>query len=490
MAWPFTKRKQIQQPGRWDLDRTLLYWADGVPWTIGDACVGTQIFGTTGSGKSSGSLAAILKAMLSAGFGGLLLTAKGLDCPSYKKMARDAGRESDLLIFSPDSPLRYNFIDAEVQSGVGKTGLVENLTALLMTAARLGNKDGGGGRGEDQYFRDEAARLCGHGLTVLSHCPERITIPDLHRLITSAPSSVEQVASADWQRSSFCYQRLQVADRAPKSESQRLDWELVLNFFLNEWAALSSRTRSVVLSTLTSTTDKLSRGAARDMLSSPSPNVSPAMCYDGAIVIADFPVLVYRDIGQLIQVILKFCWQRAHSRRDVAANPRPTFIVADESHLLATEGDPVFQTTARSSRTAVVFATQGITNYLEAFGPQSEAKVHTLLGNLQTQFCHQQTDIKTIQYMQELIGRSRQFVMNSSTSRESDWLAPLFGGGGNTGVSAGFSEQYEFELQASDLNSLAKGGAPDWITEAIVYQGGRRFPNGRTWLRTAVKQSL
>jgi hypothetical protein len=66
----------------------------------------------------------------------------------------------------------------------------------------------------------------------------------------------------------------------------------------------------------------------------------------------------------------------------------------------------------------------------------------------------------------------------------------LFGGGGNTGVSAGFSEQYEFELQATDLNSLAKGGAPDWITEAIVYQGGRRFPNGRTWLRTAIKQSL
>ncbi len=492
MVWPFTKRKPPRQSERWDLDQTLLFWADGVPWTIGDACVGTQIFGTTGSGKSTGSLAAIVKAMLAAGFGGLFLTAKGSDCKTYAKLVRDAGRESDLLVFSPDSPLRYNFIDAEIQSGAGPIGLVESVTALLMVAAQFGDKgEGGGGGDNERYFRQAAVRLCRNALTVLSQCPAKVTIPDLHRLITSAPSSLEQVKSEEWQRSSFCFQCLQLADRAGKTQSQRLDWELVLSFFLNEWAALSSRTRSVVESTLTSTTDLLSRGAARDMLSSPNPNVSPAMMYDGAVMIADFPVLVYRDIGQLIQVILKFCWQRAHSRRDVSANPRPTFIVADESHLLVVDADQTFQTTARSTRTAVVYATQSISTYLDAFGPQAEPKVHTLLGNLQTQICHQQTDIKTVQYMQELIGRSRQFVMNGNTSRDADWLAPLFGGGGgSTGSSAGFSEQYEFELQASDLNALAKGGAPDFLTEAIVYQGGRRFPNGRTWLRTAIKQSL
>ena len=490
MVWPFAKRQQTRRSEKWSLDQILLHWADGVPWTIGDACVGTQIFGTTGSGKSTGSLAAICKAMLAAGFGGLFLTAKGQDRETFKGWIRDAGRLGDLQVFSPDSPLRYNFIDAEIQSGAGPTGLVENLTALLMTASQLGEKGGGGGgRDDDRYFRQEAARLCRNALTALTLCPEKVTIPDLHRLITSAPSSLEQVQSEDWQRSSFCFQRLQLADRAGKSESQRLDWELVLSFFLKEWAALSPKTRSVVQSSLTSTTDMLSRGAARDMLSSPNPNVSPAMMYDGAVMIADFPVLVYRDIGQLIQVILKFCWQRAHSRRDVTANPRPTFIVADESHLLVVDADQTFQTTARSTRTAVVYATQSISTYLDAFGAQAEPKVNTLLGNLQTQICHQQTDIRTVQYMQELIGRSRQFVMNSSMSRESDWLAPLFGGS-TTGGSAGFSEQYEFELQASDLNALAKGGSPHFMTEAILYQGGRRFPNGKTWLRTGIKQSL
>ena len=488
MGWLFKGKQKSPPLAKWELASPLLQWTDGAPWTIGDACQGTQIFGSTGSGKTTGSMSAICRAFLQAGFGGLFLTAKREDAATYTGYVRDAGRMNDLLVFSPDNQLRYNFVDAELRGGGGAVGLVENLTALLMTVTELGDgKNGGGGRDSERYFRLEGTRLARNGLLALVLGRERVTVPDLHRLITSAPASPEQVQSLEWQRGSFCFQCLQAADKAPKNESQRADFDLALTYFLNEWPSLSSRTRSVVQSTLTSATDLLSRGAARDMLSSPTPNISPAMCYDGAIVIADFPVLVYRDVGQLIQVILKFCWQRAHSRREVAANPRPTFIVADEAHLLVVDADQTFQTTARSTRTAVVYATQSISTYLDAFGPQAEPKVNTLLGNLQCQLFHQQTDVRTIQYVQELIGRSRQFVMSGNSSRDGDGLASLFGGGEN-GASSGFSEIYEFELQASDLNSLAKGGPPHFMTEAIVYQGGRRFPNGRTWLPVQLPQ--
>jgi type IV secretory system conjugative DNA transfer VirD4/TraG family protein len=224
----------------------------------------------------------------------------------------------------------------------------------------------------------------------------------------------------------------------------------------------------------------------RDMVSAPRPNFSPSMLHDGAIVIADFPVLQYRDVGQQIQVILKYCLQRATARRDVSRNPRGVFIGADEHQYLAVEADQVAQTTARSSHLAVVNATQSLSTYLAAFGPQSESRVHSLLGNLQTQIFHQQTDTETIRYIQELVGRSRQFMMNGNSARGGDWLAPLFGEG--SGGSAGFSETYEYELQARDLNGLAKGGPPHFTTEAIVYQGGRTFPNGRTWLPVTFRQ--
>ena len=480
------RRKKPTDP--WDASTPLLDWCEGAPWTIGDSYAGSIILGGTGSGKSSGSLAVICKAMLGAGYGGLFLTSKVEDCATYTRYVRETGREDDLMVFSPESTLRYNFIADEQRHSASPVGLVENLSALLMTISELGDRSGGasGGQDENKYFRLEGQRLCRNGLLVLVLSGLPVTIPDLHRLIVSAPQSPEQVKSEAWQQSSLCFQRLQQADAAEKTESQRADFDLALSFFLTEWPALSSRTRSVVQSTLTSVTDILSRGACRDMLSAPSPNVSPSDMYEGKVMIVDFPVLQYRDTGQTIQCILKYMWQRAHAKRDVGRHPRPTFIVADEAQLVLVDADQHFQAISRSTRTAVVYASQSISGMIDAFGPNSEPQVHSLLTNLQTKLCHQQTDARTVQYFQELIGRSRQVMMSGNQSHGNDWLAPLFGD--NEGSSAGFSENMDFELQAADFNALLKGGPPHFMTEALVYQGGRPFPDGRTWRRVSIPQ--
>lgn len=489
MGWLF-KSRAVKRQARWNLDAPLLEWAKGAPWSVRDSFQGVQVAGSTGSGKSSGSLAVICRAMLKAGYGGMFFTVKREDRSTYEKHVRDSGRSDDLLVFSPDSPLRYNFIASEMAQSTDAVGLAENLTALVMTVAELGDrnrKSGNGGSENAEYFRQATLRLCRHAMLVLVLSGQQVTVPNLHRLVIAAPRSSDEALNEAWQRESFLFQCLRSAGSARMNDSQRADFELAITFFMEEWAVLNSRTRSTVESTLTSATDALSRGAVRDMVSAPHPNFSPASLYDGAIVIVDFPVLVYRDIGQLIQVVLKYCTQRCHGRRDISRNARPTFIVCDECHLLIVDADQAFQTTARSSHTAVVYATQSLSTYLEAFGTQSEARVHSLLGNLQTQVFHQQTDIKTIGYVQELVGRSRQLFMNSNATRGGDWLAPLWGE--SSGGSAGFSESFEFELQASELNGLAKGGPPHWFTEAIVYQGGRRFLNDRTWCRTVIPQN-
>ena len=480
-------RRKPQPPADpWDPSRTLLEWTPGAPWTIGDSFMGAGILGVTGSGKTSGSLAALSLGMLRAGYGGRYLTVKPEDRQTYTDQVRAAGRLDDLMIFSPDHLLRYNFIQDEIDHAESTTGLIEILTALVMTVSELMERSGPSSGGDNErYFRMEGARLGRNSVTVLVYSGEPVTIPNLHAIIVSAPRSMEQIQSGEW-RNTYCGACLQKADEADKTPSQAADFDQTLSYFLREWPAFSSRTRSVVQSTVTSPTDMLSRGAARDMLSSPKPNVSPSMMYDGKIIIADFPVLVYREVGQLIQVVLKYMWQRAHSRRDVTKNPRPTFIMADEAHLLLVEQDHIFQSTARSSRTACVYATQTVSGLLDALGANAEPKVHSLLANLQTSICHQQTDIRTIEYMQQLIGRSRQLVMSGNQDRDANWLAPLFGV--DTGQSSGFSETWEHELQAADLNSLARGGPPQCVTEAIVYQGGKAFPNGRNWTRAVIPQ--
>ena len=490
MIGPLKKRRRRRRfQDRWDLSKPLFYLADGVPWTIGDSFQGVQVFGATGAGKSMGAVKCVSGAYLEAGYGGIFFTTKVEDRDLYIQYARDAGREDDVHIFSPAHDLRFNFIEDERSRSKDGVGLVENLTELIMTVAQLGDRRGGGtggGGDNEKYFREEATRLTRNGLLVLVASGESLTIFNLHRVITSAPLSMEQVSSTAWQEGSFCFHCLQAADKAPLSASMRADLELAFSHLLREWPALSSRTRSVVQSTLTSATDLLSRGVARDLLSSPAPNISPAMMYDGAILIVDLPVLRDHEMGRMVQVVMKYIWQRAHGSRDVSKNNRPTFMIADEAQMLLVDSDHEFQAIARSTRTAVVYVTQSISSYLDTLGPHSEAKVHTLLGNLQTRICHQQTDVKTIEYMQQLVGRSRQMMVSGNTSHDSDWLTPLVGGKGSG--SAGLSEVYEYELQARDLNSLAKGGPPHWITEAIVYQGGRTFPNGKTWLRVGFSQ--
>jgi hypothetical protein len=207
---------------------------------------------------------------------------------------------------------------------------------------------------------------------------------------------------------------------------------------------------------------------------------------DGKIILVDMPPKLFGELGVFVQVQWKFCFQRAQERRNVAENSRPTFIVCDESHLLAVSADQVFQTTARSSRTAVIYATQSISNYLAAFGAKAEPEVHSLLGNLQTQVFHQQADVRTNQYAAELIGRSRQWLTNASSNYQPGVLSlwPT-----TPQTSAGVSETFEWEVQPSRFAMLRKGGPPHWQVDGIVYQGGRRFSRtGRPWMPVTFRQ--
>ena len=243
-----------------------------------------------------------------------------------------------------------------------------NLVGLFTTVLEISERNkSGGGREEDGYWKRTNRQLLRNSLELLVQAKGAITTPELYRLVVSAPTSFEQLQSDAWRASSFCYQCLKEAD-AKVTPERRDDLQLATDFFCLEWPQLSEKTRSIVLSTLTSMLDVLNRGVVRELLSPTETTVRPEMACDGKIILVDMPLKLFGEVGLFVQTVWKYCFQQAMERRDVASNPRPVFIVVDESHLLATSSDQVFQTTARSSRTAVVYATQSISNYLAAFG--------------------------------------------------------------------------------------------------------------------------
>ena len=491
--WPFTRNtsapllKRRRTRDVWKPAQPMFRWSGKDAWTLRNAFEGTLILGATGSGKTSGSGRTIAESFLRAGFGGLVLTAKAEERQLWETYCRQAGRSRDLLIFGPNEPLRFGFLDYENSRSGGGAGLTENIVNLFATVLEMAerNTGQGGGREDEGYWKRASRQLCRNLVDLLTLSTGRVSIPDLYRLLVSAPTSSEQLRSEDWKAHSFCFRCLTDADRRPKTTRQQRDLEIVADYFLLEFPELSSKTRSIIVSTFTSMVDVLQRGVVRDLFCTDT-NVTPEAVEDGYILLIDLPVKEFAEVGQFAQAIWKYCWQRSIERRNIAQSPRPVFLWADEAQTFTSSYDMQFQTTCRAARVATVYLSQNLSNFYAALGGEQKGKAETdsLFGNLNTKIFHANGDSVTNEWAATLIGRTRQFLMNANNSYQSgDWLSELTGFGQGSQTSAGAAECYEYEVQPSVFTTLRTGGRENRRNvDVIVFQSGRTFADtGRTW---------
>jgi len=492
LLWPFSRRRP--PANRWDLSAPLLHWSKQDPWTIRDAVAGTLILGATGSGKSSGSGRTIARAFLDAGFGGLVLTAKPDERQQWEQYCAKAGRESDLVCFSADAALAFNFLDHELQYAGTGAGLTENLVRLFSTVLEVAERGaaGAGGREDEGYWRRACRQLMRNVIDLLVIARGRVSVPDLYRVVVSAPTSPEQLASEKWQKDSYCFALLREADSKSKSRQQSADFLMVADYLCMEFPNLSEKTRSVVVSTFTSMVDVLARGLLKRLFCA-NTTVRPEIVQDGKILLVDLSVKTYAEVGQFAQVLWKHAFQRSIERRPVTDDARPVFLWADEAQYFVTAMDTQFATTCRASRVAIVFLTQNISNFEAALGGNEKAKAETasLFGNLNTKLFHCQSDPVTNQWASNLIGRSLQHFANSNASNNSqDWAAASLGLCLPGQESAGFSEAYEFEVQHGDFSRLRTGGPEhSWEVDAVLFQNGAKFRRTlRPWMPVTFNQ--
>lgn len=494
-----------RKPSALDLDTPLLGFSDhdDDTWRIRDAVEGCQIFGGTGSGKTSGSGAEIALSYMRHGFGGLILTAKNDERRLWERYAQATGRADDLIIFSPESPARFNFLKYEQERQGAGAGLTENMVALFINAMEA-NRSSQQGTNE-AYWQNSLRQLLRNTIDLLKLAGRAVTLPDIYKAISTAPKSMEEVKDSKWQKSSDCATYLEEAYARKESFSaiERNDFEMTLDYFFNHFPTLANRTRSVVVSTFLSMADGLLRGILRDLLSGDL-NVTPEDTHEGKILLIDLPVKEYAEIGQYAQVIIKYLWQQAAERRPIASDTAPIFLWADESQLFATSNDAIFQTTARSARVCTVYLTQNIPNYLMAMGGSASDRSATdaLLGNFQTVIFHGNADITTNRYASDLIGQKEKTKTSTSVNdgqslsyQDSmlDALSPAShdGRSESSGSSTNFALQIEPQVLPMEFTMLKKGGFHnDLEVEAIIFQSGRKWQHndGSNFIKTNFKQ--
>lgn len=464
------------------LDNILLNFNGDEPFTIREACEGVQIFGGIGSGKTSGSGATLARAFLRSGFGGLVLCAKKDELETWEGYAKETGREDSLLIFDTSGKFTFPFLQYEIEREGEGAGYTENLVRLFTTVYEAISRSDSGG-GSDPYWTRAMQQLLRNAIDLCMIARGTVSVPLIHEIIMSAPLSAEQRDTQEWRDNSICWKMLSEGNIKDLDVWTAHDFESTAAFWLKEYPNLSEKTRSSILSTLTTMMDNFLRRPFRMLFSEPpeeSKKAFPELTHHGVVIVMNLPVKEYGDAGRAAQVVYKYLWQQAAERRNVKENSRPVFLWVDEAQNFATEYDMQFQATARSSRACTVYLTQNIPNYYaEMGGEHSKYRVDSMMGNLQTKIWHANSDPKTNTEAAEIIGKSWQIRRNAGTSV----------GGESFNISSGESESFDYDVPPQEFSKLSKGGpANNRIVEAFVFQNGRVWKNGLTHLRVKFKQ--
>ena len=488
-------------PSKDPLDTPLFYFdqdpktkQDIDPWTMRNAFEGTQIFGATGSGKTSGSGRTLALSFLTAKyqgqhpFGGIVLCAKPEEVAlwaNFTDSSRDDGycklakREPanvmvigvnyanycELGLTIPDGGYCFDFLGYMASLGSDGTAthlstsafkppqFTNTLVSVFMTALEAGGDKGVSSA--EPYWEDALRQMLTNAVDLILLAEEPFSIENLNNVIISAPQSRAEVRSEAWQKGA-CWRFLDDAQKkiqehvndakaTPEErrywEARKRDLELTIQYWLLDFAGLAERTRSIIVSSFTSKATGMTRYPMRELFSSGRRACTPTDSHKGKVIILDLSVKEFGETGRFAQVLFKTIWQRAteHPSRDEF--PNPVFLWADESQYFVTSEDTLFQQTARSKRVATVYMTQNISNYYAVMaGRNGNAMTDSLLGNFNTKIFHANGDPASNEWAERLFGKT---------------IKPLWG---YSGANSGQNESIQPAVPVDNFSKLAKGG--------------------------------
>ncbi len=466
------------------LDERLFDWTQRDPFTKRDLLNGgVCIIGRSGSGKTSSSGKELGEAVIrSKRSGGLILAAKPEDLPWWQAEFARAGRADDLLVFSPSSNLRFNFLGYVLQMG----GHTRDVTRFISTIGEsLRSSDTKGGENAD-FFEREQDRMIYNAAEVVKQATGTVSAPAIQKFIMTAAIVPSALASPEWQ-SGYCNQCLRAAFSKEKTPIESHDYHLAADYWLAEFPSMAEKTRSSIMVGVMGILHVFNTGEVRELVSTTT-NTSPDDLLAGKWVIVDMSLSEWGDMGCLVAAGWKYLVQRRVLRRNATDDDNIVVIWADEYDQFVTSFDAQYLAQCRSHRGCMVVLTQSLHSfYMSLKGPVGKHQTDALLANFATKIFHALGDVQTAEWASGLIGKGREVFVGTSIAPPDGTDFEFFGG---ARVSTSSSEHYEFVVKPNlFMNGLRTGGIGKRICDGIVIRSGDPFSNGANWLWREFHQS-
>ena len=520
-----------------DLDMPLLGLPGGQSHTLRDFCGGVHAFGGIGSGKTSG-LHVLAGAFLRGGMGGLTTAVKSEDVDLWRRYAAEHGRGNSLVLF--DENEGFNFLDYELaRQGMDGIGTVTEMLMHLLEIAKRASPTASQ-RGGEEFWQDAMRQTLRRLILPLYAAAGSLSVADMTRSLSTAPTNLKEPTDPEWQRRSFFYKVMDAAARYPRVPMSRATLADTIRYWAEEWPAIPDKTRGNIVITITAALDRFRHGRLQRAFCGKT-TIVPELSFHGGIIVLAMPTLVWNEDGGIAQQLFKYMWQRAVLSRNSLApkhRERPVFLWCDEAQETVNSYDFEFQSLCRASKCCSVYITQSLPTYYAKMGGDSPRDAaEALVGKFMNHLYFTNLCPCTNEYASRVIGKvvMRRGNYNSGSSKsvnvgmsagenENDgsssghgfsWSSSSGhgGGGGNANyghtsgsgnnwasnrgrgtshnVSQGYHESMEAAIEAGYFASGLKTGGPlngNEIT-AIWFQAGRTFrASGHSWFLARFRQ--
>jgi hypothetical protein len=471
------------RPDEWPDEGELFRVSAADPIYRRDLYEGTAVFGQIGSGKTSGSGALILSSLIGDGWGGFIATTKPGEAEGIKSLCARLGRTGDVIHIRPEAEHFFNWLEWEQHRPSEGAGLSLNTAETLTTFTGFIKPEQTNHSSDNaHFFQENATRWFVEALDLIASAGATPNLELVGDIITQAPQSAEEVASAEFSRGPIGL-LLHAANARGGNVKERRRAHRVHGFWTREVFRGSDRAQRDIGLTLQTSLFRLQQDPIRELIASERGcSFLPVAPEVGGILLFDAPAMVYGPAGRFLTRMHKLLFQQAMSRRaDVTVSTRPVFLYCDEAQSYLVPGDADYQALCRDRRAATIYLSQNFDNYATGMGGRERAE--QLLANFTLKIFHANSGT-TNDWASKLIANAWQDTTSHSYGERGQ--GPEARPTHNTSISPHIHPQ----VLAGEFTRLRTGGtAAGKRVDAIVFKPGRRFAlTGGPHLRTTFQQ--